>query len=112
VTTNYASGHRAEVIATKYLISLGFEILNLNWRTRYCEIDIVAQHLDTVYLVEVKSRRNDEYGSGLDYITPKKLRQMTFSAEMWVSDNKWEGDYQLSVIELRGSRVVNFIKDM
>jgi ribonuclease HII len=80
--SNYDSGHPAEIIAADYLITLGFKILDINWKTKYCEIDIVAVKKKRVYFVEVKSRSSTHSGTGFEYITSKKLNQMKFAAEM------------------------------
>jgi len=100
MTNNYFKGHEAEKVAAEYLIEQGYKIVDLNWRTRVCEIDIIAKKEDVIYFVEVKSRSNAAHGTGLDYITSKKLGQMTFATRMWVSENKYEGDYELSAIEI------------
>jgi uncharacterized protein (TIGR00252 family) len=102
VGSNYAAGHAAEVRAAEYLKQQGFKIVELNWKTRYCEIDIVAEKKKAIYFVEVKYRRNAAQGIGLDYITPKKLNQMRFAAEMWVQNHDWSGDYQLAVVSIDG----------
>lgn len=94
--TNHSAGHAAEKRAAQYLQEEGYKICEMNWKTRWCEIDIVAEKEGTVYFVEVKYRRNTKYGYGLDYITPKKLKQMAFAAEVWVSQNSWRGDYVLA----------------
>lgn len=99
-TTNV--GKRAESAAAAYLAHRGYTVLVRNWRTRYCEIDIIAQKDQTVYFVEVKYRSNTKQGSGLDYITPKKLQQMSFAAQMWVSNHNWQGDYQLLAVAITG----------
>lgn len=101
--SNHSAGHDAEQRAAKYLEEQGYKIMELNWRTKMCEIDIVAKKGNTMYLVEVKYRASDNYGTGFDYITPKKLQQMRFAAELWVSSHNWEEDYQLAAIELTGS---------
>lgn len=98
--SNYITGHAAEANAAEYLKQQGFKILELNWKTRYCEIDIVAQKNKIIYFVEVKYRKSNFFGSGLEYITTKKLKQMTFAAEMWVNQHKWEGDYQLAALSI------------
>ncbi len=98
--SNYSAGHNAEVRAAEYLKTLGFKIRELNWKTRYCEIDIVAEKDKRIYFVEVKYRRSSAWGSGLEYITPKKLKQMKFAAEMWVSNTGWKGDYQLAAVSM------------
>ena len=103
--TNYQTGHSAEVRASEFLAKKGFKIHELNWKTKYCEIDIVAQKDGSVYFVEVKYRRNDKQGYGLDYITPKKLQQMRFAAEMWVSNHDWVGEYQLAAIGIDGEDI-------
>ncbi len=112
--TTFVSGRQAEAAAAQYLKDQGFKVLDQNWRTRWCEIDIVAQKAKTIYFVEVKYRRSDAFGGGLDYITPKKLEQMTFAAEMWVSQNRWSGDYQLSALEVSGAdlQISNFVTDL
>lgn len=99
------TGRQAEDAAAEYLQIQRYKILDQNWRTRWCEIDIVAQKKKVVYFVEVKYRHSEKWGSGLEYITPKKLEQMAFAAEFWVSSNKWGGDYCLSAIEVTGSDV-------
>ena len=103
------SGNKAEEKAVSYLKERGFKILDRNWRRPRCEIDIVASFKPRrfskekiIHFVEVKYRRNDEHGSGLDYITPQKIGQMKFAARMWVAENAWEGDYELSAIAVAG----------
>ena len=40
----------------------------------------------------MKYRSSNDWGGGLDYITKQKLRQIRFSAEFWLHENKWNGD--------------------
>lgn len=110
--TNYSIGHDAEEIAATYLKTEGYTINELNWHTKYCEIDIVAIKNKTAYLVEVKSRSSSACGNGFDYITSKKLVQMKFAAEMWVSHNHWKSDYQLAAVEVENERVTSFLPDL
>lgn len=111
--TNFSTGREAEAQAIKYLEKQGYKIVAKNWRTRYCEIDIIARKGDAVFFVEVKYRQNSMQGHGLDYITGKKLRQMQFAAEMWLQDNNWSGDSALSAIEISGHdfEVTAFVPD-
>ena len=109
--TNYQSGHDAEKEAAAYLKDAGFKIKDLNWKTRYCEIDIVAEKDKIVWFVEVKSRMNANQGAGYEYVTSKKLQQMHFAAEMWVQNHNWSGDYTLSVISIDGEQIT-FIDEL
>lgn len=112
--TTTSLGRQAEAKAALYLKQQGFTVLEQNWRTRYCEIDIVAQKDETIHFVEVKYRASDSWGGGLDYITPNKLKQMGFAAGIWVSANNWQHDYQLAAIEVSGDNfaVTNFLIDL
>lgn len=96
-----ATGRLAEDAAATFLHGQGFDVLAQNWRTRWCEIDIVASKNACVYFVEVKYRANEQWGSGLDYITPRKIMQMHFAAAFWIASHKRvAGGYALSAIEL------------
>lgn len=109
--TNYQSGHDAEKLAADYLRRHGFKIRELNWKTKYCEIDIVAEKDKAIWFVEVKFRKNDRQGLGYEYVTTKKLQQMHFAADMWVQNYSWSGDYRLAVISIDG-RAITFIDDV
>lgn len=78
-------GDAGEIRAVEYLKLQGHSILDRNWKTRWCEIDIISKANDTVYFVEVKYRKNGSSGDGFAAITNAKLRQMTFAAEYYVS---------------------------
>ncbi|MCA9327411.1 YraN family protein [Candidatus Saccharibacteria bacterium] len=107
--TNYAHGHDAEKVAAKHLEALGYTIIMLNWRVRRAEIDIVAQRhprfrpSGPLVFFEVKYRKTDAQGRGFDYITPRKLEQMRFAAELYVSTEDYQGDYALGAIEVSGT---------
>lgn len=108
-------GQAAERAAADFLTAKGCQVIAQNWRTRWCEIDIVALRDQTIYLVEVKYRGSAAWGDGLDYITTKKLRQMHFAAEFWCAKHAFKGDYALAAIELTGNpprvtRAVNSIE--
>lgn len=109
-----ADGRRAETIVSAFLVSRGCDIIAQNWRTRRCEIDIVACRNGIIYFCEVKYRRSDTAGSGILYVTPKKLAQMRFAAESWVHYHQWQGEYQLCAAEVSGPefRITRVIKDL
>jgi ribonuclease HII len=86
--TTKIAGDTAETVVAKHLSEGGHVILERNWRTKFCEIDIVSQKGDTIYFVEVKYRKNDKAGGGLAAITPKKLKQMTFAAEFYSAKHR------------------------
>lgn len=84
VTTKQV-GDSAEQVVAQYLGDNGHEMLARNWKTRFCEIDIVSLKRNTVYFTEVKYRSSEAYGGGIAAITAKKLKQMKFAAELFVT---------------------------
>ena len=119
--TNHASGHYAEQVAADYLKNQGYKIVAMNWRHTRAEIDIIAQKKSRFGLAkhplvffEVKHRKNSEQGYGLDYITPKKLAQMQFAANLYISQTNYSGELRLGAVELIGEdyMVANLLEDI
>lgn len=98
-----ARGRAAESSAAAYLQAQGFELVARNFRTRQCEIDIVACKDGCMYFIEVKYRAQAAQGTGLEYITAAKQRQMRFAAETWLLAHGWQGEVALGAIEVSGS---------
>lgn len=94
-------GAIAETQTTVYLQQQGFTILERNWKTKWCEIDIIGLKDDRVHFVEVKYRRSSRFGDGLSAITPRKMKQMRFAAELWLSNRNYDSA-TLSVASLSG----------
>jgi uncharacterized protein (TIGR00252 family) len=89
------AGLKAEARVAEFLKKSGYKILHNNWRTRACEIDVIAQRRNIIFFIEVKFRSNEKQGDGFEYITSRKLKQMYFAAEIWNQQNNWNGDYRL-----------------
>jgi len=98
-------GNAGEQAAADWLTADGHEIIARNWRTRYCEIDIVSVKDDVLWFTEVKYRKNDDFGGGLGAITAKKQRQMRFAAELFMTQSpQYEGcDMQLLAVAVEGN---------
>jgi ribonuclease HII len=100
--TTRAIGNRSEQVASKYLEGKGHIVLERNWRTKWCEIDIVSKIRETYYFTEVKHRTKDGQGNGMQMINRAKLRQMKFAAELYMS-GKPEADMRLVAIATSGT---------
>jgi putative endonuclease len=69
-------GRDGEDAAVRYLESLGYTILQRNFRAPGGEIDIVASERGTIVFVEVKARRSHAYGSALAAVDARKRRRI------------------------------------
>ena len=95
-------GRRGEDVAADYLEKHGHKIIERNWKTKWCEIDIVSEKDNTLYFSEVKYRKR---GDGLDAITPAKQKQMRFAAEMYLQKYP-DKNARLAAIAVNGNFVV------
>ena len=71
-----AVGAAYEAKAAKHLESLGYRILERNYRCRTGEIDLVAMHEGCLVFVEVKYRQDAHAGYGAEAVTWRKRQQI------------------------------------
>ena len=81
-------GKLGEDIASSFLKRKGYRIISRNFKARYGEIDIIALDQDTIVFVEVKTRIGTHFGTPEEAITPRKLREITKTAEYYTFRTK------------------------
>lgn len=96
-------GNQAEAIVCAWLKDKGYRIIDQNWKTRWCEIDIIAVKEGIVTFIEVRHRKSNAWGDGIDSITNKKHKQVEFAANFWLHQNKWQNDARIVVIATAGN---------
>ena len=82
------TGDIGEEIAAGLLEDSGFEIIERNYRYGRGEIDIIAKDNDVLVFVEVKTRKNLEFGPPELAITKNKQRQIKKIAEAYLFENE------------------------
>ncbi len=105
-----STGRGAELKAADFLKSKGFKVVDLNWRRKCCEIDLVARKCQrkgfknhcVVHIVEVKFRKSDRFGNPEEFVTSAKQRRLKKAAEHWSQENQWNGSIQIDVIGIDG----------
>ncbi len=95
-------GRSGEDRAADFLVRQGGEILERNWRNRWCEIDIIARIDGSVRFVEVKYRKQVGYGTPLEYITATKADRLRRASLAWVQAHRYGGPYQIDVVSIVG----------
>lgn len=85
-------GRRGEEAAAAYLQRIGFEILDMNWRTKAGEVDIVARDGTTLVLVEVKTRRTISAGTAEEAVSPTKQKRLGKLAAAYLQQLEREPD--------------------
>ncbi len=109
-TTSKSLGDDAEEAVATWLSTRDFSIRERNWKTRYCEIDIVAEINDTRYFIEVKYRSSSKQGGGLAAITKKKLQQMMFAAELYGTNHATAKSLRLAVVTVDATGGIDLVE--
>lgn len=91
-------GDSAESAVVAELESKGHRVVARNWRTRFCEIDIVTAKGEVLYFTEVKYRKSADYGDGLEAIGAKKQRQIKFATEVFLNKYDQFKDFQIVLL--------------
>ena len=86
-------GRRAELLATLWLITRRYGILERGFCVSGGEIDIIARRGATVAFVEVKQRSSLD--AALLAVTETKRRRIERAAAVWLSRNPWATAYTL-----------------
>jgi putative endonuclease len=86
------TGSEGEEIACEFISKLGYKIVERNYQFGHGEIDIIAKDGDTLVFIEVKYRKNLEYGPPELSITKGKqnLVKRTATAYLWEKEIKDE----------------------
>ena len=92
-------GNFGERAAEKYLRKNGYQILDRNYYIRGGEIDIIAKKNTYTVFVEVKTRRNEHFGTPSEAVTYNKKMRMTKAASVYLM-YKEETDVRFDVMEV------------
>lgn len=79
------TGYYGEEIARKVLEKRGYHLLAKNYTIRGGEIDLIMTKDNELVFVEVKTRRNDHFGSPMEGITPQKQKRMVHAAKVFLA---------------------------
>jgi putative endonuclease len=76
-------GRRGEALAAEHLRRAGLQILDRNWRSGRCELDLVARDGAIVAFVEVKTRAAGPQHP-LESVTRRQMRFLRRAAAAWI----------------------------
>ena len=81
-------GQWGENLATEYLRSKGYVIIDRDWHSGHRDLDIIAEDDDVVVFVEVKTRRNNIFGDPEEAIDFRKQRSLQLAINHYVKANR------------------------
>lgn len=106
------TGAYGEEIAVKWLKNKGFSIIATNYLKKWGEVDVVAKRNGKLHFVEVKTISHEtktELQQAISRGTwrpeenahPKKLEKVARTAETWMAEHNWEGEWQIDIVAVR-----------
>ena len=93
-------GGWGESVAASYLRKRRYKIVGVNFRCRGGEIDLIAEKGRFLVFVEVKLRKNADYGQAREFVTPAKQRRIIYAAKFWLMRYPTKLQPRFDVIEI------------
>lgn len=93
-------GEDAENACCRYLQKQGLRLLERNYRCRMGELDLIMREADTLVFVEVRFRKQQDFGGALASITPAKQKKLRRAAEFFMQQNRLDCSARFDVVAM------------
>ena len=78
-------GKKGEKLAAQYYRRQGYEIKEMNFRTRQGEIDVIAQKGNMLVFSEVKTRSENTIAAPREFVTYAKQQKIILAAKAYLA---------------------------
>lgn len=95
-------GDKAEEQACQFLQSKGLTLLERNFSTRAGEIDLIMQDNDSLVFIEVRYRKNSNFGGAAMSVTPKKQQRIIKAALAYQQKYAPQSSMRFDVVAIEG----------
>ncbi|MCR5546303.1 MAG: YraN family protein [Lachnospiraceae bacterium] len=89
---NRKTGTKYEELAANKLKEEGYEILEMNYRCRIGEVDIIAKDKEYLVFVEVKYRKTSKAGMPQEAVNYKKQKKISATAAYYLMSHHYRDD--------------------
>ncbi len=107
-------GKESENFARRYLEKRGLVFVAANYLCKRGEIDLIMREQGVLVFVEVRFRKNADYGDGAETVTMSKQRKLIRAANHYLLEQKLYGkiDCRFDIIAFAGEDdTVNWLKN-
>jgi len=109
--TSKAIGNQAEAQAKDFLIKQGLDIIKTNFFCKGGEIDIIARDNDYLVFIEVKYRKQNQYGNPLEMVTAIKQKKLIHAAQHYLLKLNNTPNCRFDVISIEPDKEEVWIKN-
>ena len=93
-------GAWGEATAADYLRGKRYKIVAAGYRSRFGEIDLIAEDRKYLVFVEVKLRKSADFAAAREYVDRNKQNRIRITASMYLSMNPTKLQPRFDVIEI------------
>ena len=97
-------GKACEKLACDYLKKNGLKLIDKNFHSRYGEIDLIMLHQDMVVFIEVRYRKNQNFGGAKASVTLSKQQKIKKTALFYMQKKGRELNARFDVIAMTGEQ--------
>lgn len=98
MSNSYNFGQEAEKRAADYYHSLGFHILQKNYRYRKAEVDLIVQKDDLLVAVEVKARSSTYFGDPQSFVPNRKIQLLVMAVDAFIQQRDLTVEVRFDII--------------
>ena len=104
MVTTREQGQYTESLACRYLENKGFNLIEKNFNCKVGEIDLVMLDNNTLVFVEVRYRKNNNFGSAAESITASKQSKLIKTASLYLQQHVKFNQYpaRFDVVSITG----------
>jgi len=99
-TDNKIKGDEGEILASKYLVEHGYQIIHTKWKHGRFELDIIATKDNFLVFVEVKTRYSNEYGEPWEAVNKAKRKKICLSGDAYIQQYDTEMEPRFDIISI------------
>lgn len=97
---NNLTGAWGEAVAAEYLRKKNYKIVARGYRSRFGEIDLIAQNRKYLIFVEVKLRKTDRFAKAREYVDSRKQEKLRLTASLYLAEYPTALQPRFDVIEI------------
>ena len=111
-TQRKITGNKAEDQACQFLQEKGLKLKQRNFATKLGEVDLIMQDGDSLVFIEVRYRKNSDFGGAAMSVTPKKQQRIIKAALAYQQKHAPQSSMRFDVVAIEGegkNRQINWI---
>jgi len=112
LTSRKQSGNEAEQQACKHLQAHGLKLLDKNFSIKAGEVDLIMNDGETLVFIEVRYRKNADFGGAAASVTHKKQQRIIKAALTYQQKHAPQSSMRFDVVAIEGdNRALDWIQN-